>query len=172
MQPVPAYWDDGHASNHYTGIAPDTSHPPHTHTHVHRQAAYWHNTSTILAAHYPFRFAPQRFGESIRRYRDTLSDSQLSRNAPASQCICGKSFREGGSCCTTKVNSGPIPAPSRRARLIAIANADCPATFIRSSSTPALSRQPPNQTPPHDAISSLASSGISGIRLDGARRIG
>ena len=49
VQPVPAYWDDGHASNHYTGIATDTSHSTHTHTNMYRdkqhtgttQAPYW-----------------------------------------------------------------------------------------------------------------------------------
>ena len=37
--------------------------------------------------------------------------------------------------CTTKVNSRPISTPSRRRRLwlIAIANADCLATLIRST---------------------------------------
>ena len=43
VQPVPAYWDDGHASNHYTGIAPDTSHPTHT-----RRCT---QTSSTLAQH-------------------------------------------------------------------------------------------------------------------------
>ena len=134
-----------------TTILPLIPPTPHTHTHVHRQAAHWHNTSTILAAYYPFGFAPQRFPENISRYRDTLSASQLSRNAPpwqawwekldsvhAAHCarctLCTLHIVKQMQCtlCTTKVNSRPISTPSRRRRLwlIAIANADCLATLI------------------------------------------
>ena len=131
-----------------TTILPLIPPTPHTHTHVHRQAAHWHNTSTILAAYYPFGFAPQRFPENISRYRDTLSASQLSRNAPpwqawwekldsvhaahCAQCTLHIAKQMQCTLCTTKVNSRPISTPSRRRRLwlIAIANADCLATLI------------------------------------------